>query len=166
MNDRIRELVVHVAASNIGFGETTGNNRGRFIDLIGGELISTDNPEWCALFAGYCYRRAYQLLGQTEPAWLFRRPGVPEPGARRLVRGLGDMAGMYTYENSRLVKPGDLGLLERKGGHHVFVVEKQIEGVVHTIAGNEGRFPSKVKRTVRFKDGRNEKNFVCFAGLR
>jgi hypothetical protein len=77
--DAIRRLVVQHAVENIGYGEVGGNNQGPLIEALGGR----QGMEWCALFAGWCYRRAYKDLGLEPPAWLFRRPGVPEPGAKR-----------------------------------------------------------------------------------
>lgn len=154
----LRAKVVYVARKNIGYGETTANNKGPFIEAIGGK----QGMEWCALLAGYCYRRAYQLLGEEPPPWLYRRPGVAEPGALRLWRGLleaGERTDMLDVES------GDLVLWRRAGGHHIAVVEYfDADGMLHTIEGNVGRYPAKVRRLVH--DVTKEPHFRGIAGLR
>lgn len=163
MSLALLEKAVYVARNNIGYGETEANNRGRFIDLIGGDRLTVEDPAWCALFAGYCYRRACELLGIDPPDWLFRRPGVPEAGARNLVMGMGQ-AGCF-YKDPSLARPGDLGLNKRAGGHHVWIVSDEFNGrAVGTIEGNLGRFPSLVKPNARFVHGR-EPGFVTFASV-
>lgn len=162
--EAVRNRVVFVAKKNIGFGETTANNQGVFIELIGG------NPgmEWCALFAGHCYRRAYQLEKLTVPDWLYRPPITParrvaEPGALRLYQA------MLEYEHGREIDlvdaiPGDLVLVKRVGGHHIYPIEFVEDGLVHSIEGNVGRFPAKVKRLVH--DLNRDPNFKGICGLR
>jgi hypothetical protein len=158
------ERVVLIARSNLGYGEVGGNNRGKFIRLIGGDELSVDDPAWCALFAGYCYRRAYEILRpyDKQPAWLFRRYPTPEAGARNLVTQLATVG--RSFEDPDLCTPGDLVLWKRKGGHHVAVVEWVEDGLVHTIEGNVGRYPAKVKRLVH--DVVNEDAFVTFASIK
>lgn len=154
----LRAKVVYVARKNLGFGETTANNKGPFIEAIGGK----QGMEWCALFAGHCYRRAYQLLGEEPPAWLYRRPGVAEPGALRLYQGCISAGDMYLPDEA---VPGDLVCWRRKGGHHIAVIESvDDDGLLHTIEGNVGRYPAKVKRLVH--DVTKEPHFRGIAGLR
>lgn len=156
----IAEKAVYVARKNLGFGETTANNKGPFIEAIGGK----QGMEWCALFAGHCYRRAYQLLGEEPPAWLYRRPGVAEPGALRLCSGMRDAATSFFWTEPEDAHPGDLVLWRRSGGHHVAVVESVSDGLIHTIEGNVGKWPAKVKRLVH--DVTKEPHFRGFASLR
>lgn len=150
--------VVLVAKKNRGYGETTANNKGPFIEAIGGK----QGMEWCALFAGHCYRRAYQMLGETPPAWLYRRPGVAEPGAARLFNGLAKAG--WRFDEPNEVTPGDIVLWRRKGGHHIAIITKQDDGIVHTLEGNVGRYPARVKPLAH--DVTKEPHFVGFAGLR
>ncbi len=74
----IRQKVVYVAQKNLGFKETEGNNSGKFIRAMGGK----DGDNWCATFAGYCYRRAYQIVG-------YELPFLESTGAKRLCKNLG-----------------------------------------------------------------------------
>lgn len=159
MTPSIPQLAVKVAIKNIGGGETTANNKGLFITAIGGK----QGMEWCALFAGHCYRRAYELAGQEPPAWLYRRKGVAEPGALRLWNGMA-AHGISTRDADTICAPGDLVLWRRNGGHHIAIVEYHEDGITHTIEGNVGRFPAKVKRLVH--DVTKEPHVKGFAGLR
>jgi hypothetical protein len=163
-NERLRAEVLRIAVGNLGYGEgpiagITRNNDGPLIREIGGR----PGEEWCALFAGYCYRRAYANLGRDE-RWPFRRPGVLETGAKALVRAAW-AAGALRLELAD-ASFGDLvawhrGALGWKG--HVAIVEKVEDGIVHTIEGNVGRFPAKVRRLSH--DVTKERLFG-FAGFR
>jgi hypothetical protein len=135
---RLRYEAVRVARANLGYGETEGNNAGRFIRAMGG----ADGNEWCALFAGYCYRRAYENLKLDTPQWCFRRPGVLELGAKALTKALG-RAGRI-FKPSAPVAPlvGDLvawsrGMLSWQG--HVGIVTEVRADYFNYIAGNEGK---------------------------
>ncbi len=137
---RLRAEVVRYAHANLGYGETEGNNRGRFIRALGG----VDGQEWCAIFAGYCYRKAYQSLKMPMPDWLFRRRNVPEPGAKRLTRGLGRVGSIWRPDecDGNRPRPGDLvcwsrGLLGWQG--HVGIVTEVDHSYVWYTSGNEGR---------------------------
>jgi hypothetical protein len=139
-SSRIRAKVVYVAMSNIGFGETEGNNRGRFIRALGG----IDGQEWCAVFAGYCYRRAFDKLKMRQPEWLYRRPWVPEPGAKRLTKNLGRVGRIWAPDHDfPEARPGDLVCFTRGilgwQGHVGIVLHYHRNGTVDYIAGNEGR---------------------------
>jgi len=157
------DRVLLIARNQLGYGETTGNNRGRFIEVIGGDKLSVEDPAWCALFAGYCYRTAYAGLrpGEQPPAWLFRHGSVPEAGAHNLVMGMGKAGRLFTDPHQ--ASQGDLVLFSRKGGHHVALVEWGHADLTHTIEGNVGKFPAKVKRLIH--DVTNEDSFVTFASI-
>jgi hypothetical protein len=160
----IAEHAVKVAIRNLGYGETTANNAGRFIDAIGGAATGIKQPSWCALFAGYDYRESYRELDPlgVTPQWLFRRAGVPEPGAARLVLAMARVG--RRFKDPELARPGDLLLWKRDGGHHVGILEFVDEHLLcHTIEGNVGRFPAPVKRLVH--DVEREPHFVTFASL-
>ncbi len=164
---RIRELVLLIARSNIGYGEDgdLSDNCGEFIRLIGG----VQGEEWCAAFAGYCYRRAAQKLN-LDPLvvmeWTYRK-GRPELGAKRLTKNLSAIGTKFT--DLTLAQPGDLvcyhrskfGPLDWRG--HVAVFERRLSDTAFlTIDGNVGKFPAKVKR--RYRD-LNVCNLYTFASL-
>ncbi len=181
----IREKVLHVARSNM-YGEQGANNDGAFIRAMGGR----PGEEWCALYAGYCYRRAHQLLGIADPQWCWRSPGRLEVGAKALVRALGDEPGGDSWEDVGQTRPGDLvgfhrrtGLISWKG--HVGVVSavwlapaRAVSARLRVLEGNVGEFPAQVQEFEyevyengvwfrRSPSGRNTVvRFWRFAGLR
>jgi cell wall-associated NlpC family hydrolase len=135
---RIRHQVVRIARANLGYDDN-GTNSGQFIRAMGGR----DGQDWCALFAGYCYRRAYEELGLSPPVWAFTNYPASrgklklQLGAKALTKGLGRAGRMFREEDMNPA-PGDLvcwsrGLLGWQG--HVGIVT---EGGQY-IAGNEGR---------------------------
>jgi hypothetical protein len=149
---RFGELVVHVATHNIGFGETIGNNRGKFLEIIGVPYQDKQGAEWCAYFASYCYRKA-AFIEALEGRGLARTK-VKIGGAKRLSDYVvKEMAGGLSFLDPLLARPGDLVIWHRGalslpwGKGHVGIVERvDPDGILHTIEGNTGRFPSKVKR--------------------
>lgn len=162
--DLLIAKAVFVAQSNLGFGEDSVNNEGRFIEAIGGR----PGDEWCALFAGYPYRRAAQLLGHAPPMWCYAPGGRnPEKGAKALVRQMGEVGRFFTDPHE--ARPGDLvcwnsrvSLVSWKG--HVEFVEVPDDGLLGTIAGNVGRVPAKTRRLIH--DVTKEPHFYGIASLR
>src|SRR5688500_9639539 len=106
--------------SVIGQGETEANNRGPFIHWpLDGHKLGRPAPAWCALACLRAYVLAYGSMFQPVlPGWLFRDRAcrIPEPGALRLVAGMG-MAGRK-FKAIGWVRPGDLALWRRTDGHH------------------------------------------------
>lgn len=164
----LREKILFVARSNLGYGEETGNNEGAFIDAIGGR----NKPEWCALFGNYCIRRGFELLygwpkasfGYSNAPWLYRRPGLPEPGAKRLIKAIG--ARGRGYKDPAQALPGDFVCWSRGTlgwqGHFGIVEAVDSSGIVATIEGNVGRFPSRVRR---FMHDVSKERLYTFASL-
>jgi hypothetical protein len=159
MNWLIRQKVCWVARSNLGFGEEGGNNRGRFIDAIGGK----QGQEWCATFAGYCYQRAYEEVAERMP---FER----SQGAKRLTKNLGAVGHIWK-PGERDVLPGDLVCWNRGvlgwTGHVGIVVEVDTAHfgdialpVFTTIEGNVGG------KVVMRNHNYTEPKLWRFAGLR
>lgn len=163
---RFISKAIYVAQHNVGFGEDTVNNEGKFLDVIG----SQPGWEWCGVYASYPFRRAAQLLELDPPAWCYRRENVVEPGARALVHAMGKVGRLYRDPTECLA--GDLalwtrwtlvkGVPTRKG--HVGFIELPDDGLVGTIEGNVGRVPAKTKRLVH--DVTKEPHFETFASLR
>lgn len=160
----LREAALSVACHNIGYGESGRNNDGKFIEAMGG----IPGEEWCALFAGYCYRRACRHLELPLDTvdWCYRRVMRIETSAKRLVRQMGASVWGIRYTDTALVLPGDLiawhrGKLGWQG--HVGIVEDVRDGIVHTIEGNVGAFPARVRR---LRHDVSKERFYTFAGLR
>lgn len=138
----IREAALEVAKRNV-FGEEGANNSGKFIEAMGGRPGS----EWCGLYQHYNYRRAYEISGRWPPAWLYRRKGVPETGAKRLVKNLAAVG--RSFMDPMQARPGDLVCWSRGTlgwqGHVGMVVSVDEDGIIKTLEGNVGKFPAKVK---------------------
>lgn len=171
--DTLAIRALYVMRKFIGQGETEGNNRGSFIHYtLEGHKLSSPAPAWCALTCRRAYVLAYEGMfspvlsvnNPGPPAWLYRDHArrIPEPGALRLVAGMGQAG--RKFKDPKQAKPGDLGLMKRPDGHHVYMVEHVDGNVVHSIEGNVGKFPAKVKRMTR--DVLNDVAFVTFASLR
>lgn len=131
---RLRAEAVRVAQANVGFGE----HNPRFLPAIGAK----PDYEWCAVYAGYCYRKAYEKLKLAAPAWTMRGK-VPEPGAKRLVKNLGAVGRRWkptkTGRAHHLVLPGDLvcwsrGILGWTG--HVGIVTEVYHDSFVSVEGN------------------------------
>lgn len=160
--EQIRSRVVYYAEHNLGFGETEGNNAGRFIRAIGGK----DGDEWCGVFAGYCLRKAFAAEMVALPFELSK-------GAKRLVKNVGDFV-LVTSEAEALAgakftdpthaKPGDLVCWHRTlipwRGHVGIVQHVYPNGTIDSIEGNVG---GKVR--LKHHDVRKERLYA-FAGIR
>lgn len=144
VSDRyIRAEVLDIVEHNLGYGEEGGNNRGKFIEAIGGK----QGAEWCAYVAGYCYERAYERSGFDMP---FKRSA----GAKGLVKNLAAVGSRYT--DIERAEPGDLvgfhrrsgGLLEAirswKGHVGILYSKRQTLGGwrVEVAEGNVGGYPA------------------------
>lgn len=162
-NLNLRSEVVRIARGNLGFGEVEGNNKGPLMRNIGGK----DGQEWCALFAGYCYRKAHRVLAGVTLEWTTIDGLRPVIGAKALVKGAW-AAGAERFTDPKLAMFGDLICWHRRTGPiswqgHVGIVEEVRDGLVHTIEGNVGAFPSKVKRLVHDV---GKERLYGFAGFR
>ncbi len=138
---RLRAEAVRIARANCGFKETEGNNAGKFIRAMGGR----DGDDWCALFAGYCYRRAASNLMLRDPAWCFRSPGKLELGAKALTKAMGRVGRLWKSSSPVKPVPGDLVCWNRTSipgdwrGHVGLVIDATGSVSFLYIAGNEGR---------------------------
>lgn len=161
---RVRTEVVRVARGNLGYGEEEANNDGRLIRTIGGK----PGHEWCALFAGYCYRRAWDEVYGEPAEWCFRSNGDLRIGAKELIKAAW-RAGAERFTDPGLARPGDLVCWHRRTGPiswkgHIGVVEVRFPDFrIGAIEGNVGKFPAKVKQLVH--DVTKERLYG-FAGFR
>ena len=130
-----------VARREIGHGEEGGNNSGQFVaryHRIEDDGDDDDDGSWCAAFVSYCFEEGAKALGIEMP---FKRSG----GAKKLFGNIA-VAGK-TVEDP---KPGDVICWDRgtpgSWQGHIEIVESVSDGVLHTICGNVGAYPAKVKR--------------------
>ncbi len=152
----VAAIAVVAALELRGKGEEGANNHGAWLRSIG----SRDGWQWCAVFAGHCWREAHSRKGLEPPAWTYRRAGVVEPGALALGHAAGEVGEMFTDPARAL--PGDLAVWERTGGHHVAIVwHPAPHNLTVTVEGNVGRFPAVVRDLTH--DTAGEPHFKFFA---
>ena len=145
---------LEVAVGELGRGEIGGNNSGADVARYHGIADDGDDDDdgaWCAAFVGWCYQQA----AGGRDALPFKRSG----GAKVLFQRVAAAGARVRYP-----APGDVVCWHRgdpKGWQgHIGIVEHFDGALVHTIEGNTGRYPSKVRRLVRdFADP----NLVGFA---
>jgi hypothetical protein len=134
-------MVLECAIKEIGHGEIGGNNSGPHIARYKGipdDGDPDDDGAWCASFISYCCTRAADHMDITLP---FKT----SHGAKALYE--------YALEAGSEVtipKAGDFVCWDRgKSGSwqgHIGIIESFTSGVIQTIEGNIGRFPSHVRR--------------------
>ena len=134
-------LALSVAIENIGNGEEGGNNSGEFVEMLHGKEFDgndDDDGAWCASFVSWCFEQACDRLEIEMP---FKRSG----GAKTLWKNVGN-AGSFPTDPA----PGDVVCWDRgkKGSWqgHIGFVERIEDGIIYTVEGNVGSYPSKVKR--------------------
>jgi len=130
-----------IAIENLGRGEEGGNNSGEFVEMLHGLTYDGDDDDdgaWCASFVSWCFEQASRKLD-------IKMPFPKSKGAKSLYRKIGK-AGEF-IENP---EPGDVVCWDRgvRGSWqgHIGIVEKYENGILHTVEGNVGRYPSMVQR--------------------
>ncbi len=154
----VAKEALDVAIENIGNGEEGGNNSGPFVEMLKGKVWDGDNDDdgaWCADFVGWCIEQASDRLGVDMP---IQRSG----GAKRLFRNI-KMAGSEVSNP----QPGDVVCWDRGNPGswmgHIGFVEKYEDGILHTVEGNVGRYPAKVRRFMH--DVLKDTRLIGFARL-
>ena len=149
---------LEVAISEIGNGEEGGNNSGQHVARYHGIADDGDDDDdgaWCASFVSYCCTTAAGDLDITMPFDTSR-------GAKALYKKIGK-AGAFVSNPM----PGDVVCWDRgKPGSwqgHIGFVEKLENGILYTIEGNVGRFPSVVHRIKHDLD--REDRLIGFARM-
>ncbi|MBK23550.1 MAG: hypothetical protein CME70_06045 [Halobacteriovorax sp.] len=140
-NNSLGVVALNIAIEELGNGEVGGNNSGPYIAKYKGILDDGDPDDdgaWCASFVSWCFKEAS------------KRTGIPlsfntSHGAKRLFRNVGESG---NFINSP--QPGDVVCWDRgvKGSWqgHIGFVEKLENGILCTVEGNVGRYPSVVRR--------------------
>lgn len=130
-------LRVAVDEVSAGASEQQGNNRGPFVAKYLNGLIKPP-ADWCAGFVSWCF--------DQHP------DGCPfgyTLGARDILKRCRQRGWVYDHRTID-PKPGDIvvwrrGPLEGWQGHVGLVFEATAGGVLHTIEGNKGAYPSRVR---------------------
>ena len=132
---------LEIAIENIGQGEEGGNNSGPLVERIKHLDYDGDDDDdgaWCAAFVSWCFGQAYAELGEPMPF-------AYSQGAKATWKNVGN-AGSFPSEPA----PGDVVCWDRgdpgSWQGHIGFVEKVENGILYTVEGNVGSYPSKVRR--------------------
>ncbi len=152
------QMALSVAIGEIGNGEEGGNNSGPHVARYHGIADDGDDDDdgaWCASFVSYCCTTAADSLDITLPF-------STSSGAKALYKKIGKAG---SFVSTPL--PGDVVCWDRgKPGSwqgHIGFVEKLESGILYTIEGNVGRFPSVVHRIKHDLD--REDRLIGFARM-
>ena len=139
-SSRLGLAALQVAKDNIGQGEEGGNNSGPFVEMVLGKVYDgdpDDDGSWCAGFVSWCFEEAARGLGVSLP---FNR----SLGAKKLFRNI-RLAGTLVDTPA----PGDVVCWDRgqpgSWQGHIGFVSRVSGGILYTVEGNVGTFPSKVR---------------------
>ena len=151
----LSEAALSIAIESLGEGETGGNNSGPFVEMLHGLEFDGDDDDdgaWCAAFVSYCFKQASARVGQDIPF-------SPSGGAKRLYKNISNAGVVLSVDqsaNGSRVLPGDVICFHRGDPSgwmgHIGIVERVSPGVIYTIEGNVGSYPSKVRRFRRQTD--------------
>ena len=127
-----------IARGELGRGESGENNAGedvfRYRRMSGVDRPWNGDGPWCAAFVSYCFNRAGEGVLPFKPSW----------GAKQLWKRIGK-AGAFV----ETPQPGDVVCWDRgvagSWAGHVGIVSSTESGAFHSIEGNRGRCPSKVR---------------------
>jgi hypothetical protein len=130
-------LAVAFAEIAAGAGEQGGNNRGPFVDRYLNGIVAAP-ADWCAGFVSFCFDQHPDgcPFGYTL--------GARDVLKRCRARGWG-------FDPSvEQPMPGDIVVWRRGApsgwqGHVGLVVETTQGGILHTVEGNRGGYPSRVR---------------------
>lgn len=139
-----RKILEYAIAEMVrGAGESEGNNQGA--DVAKYHRVDPDKLTtrwaWCAAFVSWCIEQACKELGIDAPVEY-------SGGARHIFKLFKKLGLTYSLENDT-PQPGDLVVWWRESRTswkgHIGIVLKYEDGILYTIEGNRGGFPSRVR---------------------
>ncbi len=155
----LAEQAVLVAVRELGNGEEHRNNAGehlhRYRDFPYGDDYKRPIGDWCAFAAGYWIETAAIELSVDMPfdrRFYDRKRNrrMPVGSAKTLVKRAGKGGSFVEVPRRGDLMSFDRGRAGSPAGHVVIVETVDLqEEIIHTIEGNVGRFPAKVKRRQR-----------------
>lgn len=131
---------VRAARAELGNGEEGGDNRGQHVRRyheVGG---ASEGDSWCASFISFCFH-------EGNPG---NMPYEPTAGARETLKRFKNKGWTYSASVASPPLPGDIMVFWRGQVSgwmgHIGIVDAYEDGIVTTIEGNKGSFPSVVRR--------------------
>jgi hypothetical protein len=159
----LAETILIVAREELGNGEEGGNNSGPHVAKYKQILDDGDDDDdgaWCAAYCSWVAEEACRRVGIDLP---FKR----SQGAKQLGKRIATAGRKLDEPEPGCVVVWDRGKLKPNGKPswmgHIGFVERIEDGVLHTIEGNVGRYPSKVRRFTH--DLSREGRIELFAAL-
>jgi hypothetical protein len=125
-----------------GAGEQGGNNQGPYVAKYHRsteDILEVKQWSWCAAFVSFCFRNGAASIKREMP---FKYSG----GAQNVLKQF--QAKGWGYKISDMdPKPGDIVVWKRGSASwmgHIGIVTDYRDGILYTIEGNRGRYPSMV----------------------
>ncbi len=133
----IAALGVAIAEMNRGAGEQGGDNLGPDVHMYLNGLVP-DGSSWCAGFVSYCFAHSGLAM-----------PYKYSVGAQDILGQFKKKGWLYTASVTNPPEPGDIIVFTRATKAepwlgHIGLVHGYADGIVTTIEGNRGPYPSKV----------------------
>ena len=127
-----------------GAGEVGGNNQGPFVakyHRVTPDILEVKQWNWCAAFVSFCFRNGAAKIGKDMP---FKYSG----GAQNILKQFQSKGWGYK-PNEQEPKPGDIVVWKRGSAEwmgHIGIVYEYKDGILYTIEGNRGKYPSRVAK--------------------
>ena len=142
----LHKFALQEAKSCLGKGESGGNNSGEFVEALFNKEYDGDDDNdgaWCAAFISHCFEEAAERCGLELPfstSWgakaLFSK--IKAAGSGDSTPRVGDVV---CWDRGKLNPDGSKSWMG-----HIGIVERVEGGIIHTIEGNRGSYPSLVRR--------------------
>lgn len=131
---------LQVARRELGNGEESSDNHGPDVMRYHAVTGAGAGDSWCASFVSYCFF-------DGNPGHM---PYEPTAGAREILKRFKNKGWTYNASVGSPPEPGDIivfwrGQISGWMGH-IGIVDGYEHGIVTTIEGNKGSFPSVVRR--------------------
>lgn len=129
------------AIADLGKGEEGGNNSGEYVEGLLGKTFDGDDDNdgsWCAAAVSHWIKEA----SEDETVSLNFPLSFGAKALFQNIRSAGASADVPQAGDIVCWDRGDVGSWQG----HIGVVERYDGGILHTIEGNKGSFPSKVRR--------------------
>ncbi|MEP9354107.1 CHAP domain-containing protein [Xanthobacter sp. KR7-65] len=121
-----------------GAGEKGGDNRGTDVMKYHAVTGASSGDSWCASFVSYCF-------DEGNPGAM---PFQPSASAREVLKRFKQKGWDFKADVNTPPAPGDIVVWWRGAREgwmgHIGIVSAYENGLVHTIEGNRGPYPSKV----------------------
>lgn len=128
MSDSLAQKALDIALTHDGVSEEPkGSNAGPVVNQYLKSIGLGPGYPWCMAFVYWCVNEAAKMLEVKNP--LVKTGGVLRQYNETILRKLPKTSGA--------IKPGDIFIMEFKGGNgHTGFVEKIVGSLVYTVEGN------------------------------